>query len=211
MSKIATHQPKKDRPAPKPKPKKAFVQARRHNYPWDEMESLFVHGEEVKDGNGKAYRDWPTTGDIATRYGATSSTVSSRATKGDATGKTWHEKRENFQIRLSNERDKKLAEEIAGQEVAFRGLTLQAAQRIVRHVDAQLSRGIIIDADGRFRSSLPADTITKLAGALKRAQETGLVSMDRPANGPGEDPGDDWSALRRLRQGSLLPGQKEGA
>ena len=196
----------------KPKAKSApSTIARRSKYPWDEMESLFVHGEEVKDEKtGKVSRNWPTTGDIASRFKAPHSTVSTRANAKDSSGKAWNDKRIAFQNRTASERDRKLAEEIAGQEVAFRGVTLQAAQRIVRHVDAQLGAGLRTDENGKLRSTLPADTITKLAGALKRAQETGLVAMDRPANGPGDGDGtDDWSVLRRLRQGAH-PGTEGG-
>ena len=190
--------PGKGRPTPK------RSQPRMSKYPWDEIEALFVHGENDKDANGVPMRTQPSVSDMARKYNAPVTTVSQRANTKDANGNTWYDKRNAYLTKFKDKRDTKIAEEIVDQEVAFRKTTLAVGQMVVQHVAVQLHRGLRKDTEGNTRSVLDPDALTKLAAAGRKGQEMGLISMDRSADGPGDQGGmDDWTLMRKVRAGAL--------
>ena len=180
---------------------KAIIR-RKGKFPWEEIEYWFIHGEEVRESNGKIIRTQPSIGEVVKKFGIAKSTVSDRANSPDTNGKNWHERREQFFTTYKNEHDTALAVEIAGQEVAFRLTTLQGARLAVQHCMIQLHRTLRVDADGNARSMLSPDALTKLAASLRKAQEIGLVAMDRRADGAqAQGAFDDWTLMRKIRAG----------
>ena len=171
----------------RPVPVKAM---RRTKHPWDVLRNLFVHGEEAQlpqpRAAGLTRRTWPSTGDLAARFSITPPRVSERAAEHG-----WYKARDDFKAKWEAEVDSKLAVQLAGQEVKFRALTLEGASRIVNQAVKALA------------SNQSPETLLKLSTALKRAQEVGLVAMDRPANGPDsfQQAEDDWTLMRLARAG----------
>lgn len=184
------------------KPKAKLKKAKRPTkkvVPWEQVEALFVLGE---DGPADGSRFYPSQSDLARRFGISPGTVSEKAKEPDANGKTWAEKKNSHLHAVQAKTSEAVAEKIVGQEVAFREMTLLGAQLAAQHCLAQLHRGLRKDSEGRGVSTLPADSITKLTGALRKAQETGLVAMDRPADGgPASADESDWTLMRKVRAG----------
>ena len=193
---------KKKKPAGKGRPTAKHPQPAKSKYPWEEIETFFVHGEEAKGENGAPIRTQPTFSEVARKFAAPLSTVSQRANTKDSDGKTWYDKRNQYLTEFKTQRDTRIAEEIVDQEVAFRKSTLATAQMIVQHAAVQLHRGLRKDTEGNTRSALDPDALTKLAAASRKGQEIGLVAMERNPDGDkGGDGLDDWTLMRKVRAG----------
>lgn len=186
----------------KGRPTARHPQPAKNKYPWEEIETFFVHGEEAQGPNGAPFRTQPSFSEVARKFNAPVSTVSQRANTKDVAGKTWYDKRNEYLSIFKANRDTRIAEEIVDQEVAFRKSTLAAAQLVVQHAFIQLHRGLRKDAEGNLRSALDADTLSKLAASARKGQEVGLVAMDRDPEAEGGRQGeDDWTLMRRVRAG----------
>ena len=198
---------------PDPKPKKP-EKPKRMRHDWAAIEAYFVHGDVVENAKGQKVRTMPTASETARKFGVSVSSVSERANAKDSNGKNWHDRRNDFSNQVKTETNTKLTIEIANAEVAFRSTTLDAARLAVQHCSIQLLNGLRKDSAGNLRSTLQADTVTKLTGALRKAQETGLVAMDRPADGAKDGDGadeSDWSLMRKVRAGLIpVPALDEG-
>ncbi len=174
---------------------------RRTKYDWQAIEAAFVTGLS-RNGNAPEFL---TTTELGKHFSVPASTISERANANDDNNKTWYNKREAFLTEFKRERDTKIAEQIADQEVSFRDETLSASRTIVQHVKNQLNTGLREDSEGDTISRLSPDNLGKLANALRKAQEVGLVAMDRGKDGPtGEEEEDDWTLMRRVRAGEKI-------
>ena len=171
----------------KPKPTK---------HPWAEIEALYVQGEDIekpgKDGKAESVHEWPSQSYLAERYKLRLDSLSRRLALKDKDGKTAHDRKEAFKKDLACRVDAKLAEELAATEVVFRMATMKIAQAGLIQAGKMLARPV------------GSEALTRLMTAAKRAQEIGMVALDRPANGPsGENQGtDDWTLMRQIRQGA---------
>ena len=80
-------------------------------------------------------------------------------------------------------------------EIRFRIATMALAEMSLGQIEHQLSR------------PQNADSLVKLMTAAKRAQEVGMVALDRPANGPEGGLGlgvEDWILMREVHRGARL-------
>lgn len=163
----------------------------RRRHPWEEIRRRFVQGEEV-DEDGRVTRRWPSTGDMAATYGIHPSNVSKEAKKKNPDGRDWYDQREAFKRELQRQVDAKAAQKLAEQEIRFRVRTYQVAERLLGGVERALRT-----------EDHPPDNLSRLANTARRAQELGMVSLDRAKDGPVEGL-DDWTLMRRIRQGARL-------
>jgi hypothetical protein len=163
----------------------------RRQHPWEEVRRRFVQGEEIEEDD-RITRRWPSTGDLAAIFDIHPSNVSKEAHKKDPEGKTWYDYRDAFKREAQRRLDAKAAQKLADQEIRFRFRTYQAAERTVACVERAL----------RTEDHTP-ENINRLITSIRRAQEVGLVAMDRPKSGPVEGM-DDWTLMRRVRQGARL-------
>ena len=165
-------------------------------HPWAEIEALYVQGEDIQkpgpDGKAEPIHEWPSQSHLAERYNLRLDSISRRLALKDKDGETAHDRKEAFKKALACQVDAKLAEELAGMEVNFRMATMKIAQAGLIQAGKMLTRPV------------GSEALTRLMTAAKRAQEMGLVALDRPANGPsGENQGtDDWTIMRQIRQGA---------
>jgi len=192
-------------------PKRIRVHAggRPSKHPWQEIEDLFVQGEDVSDSenvsrSGSAHK-WPSQTEIARRYGTRLEQVSRRFARVGEDGKTVHDRRENFQAAYQRHVDDMLASDLAGRVTRFREASLTLAEIGLRHIGSRL----IEPNSGGKLANISIDDLAKLATATKRLQEVGMVALDRPANGPdskfsGET---DWSLMREVRAARLTEGR----
>lgn len=163
----------------------------RRRHPWEEIRRRFVQGEEAEE-EGRATRRWPSTGDLAGAYGIHPTNVSKEARKKNPDGRDWYDLREAFKRELQRQVDVKAAQKLAEQEIRFRVRTYQVAERLLAGVERSLRT-----------EDQPPDNLSRLATAARRAQELGMVSLDRAKDGPVEGL-DDWTLMRRIRQGARL-------
>ncbi|MBI3131462.1 MAG: hypothetical protein HYZ13_09065 [Acidobacteria bacterium] len=163
----------------------------RRRHPWDELRRRFVQGEEVDEGD-RTTRRWPSTGDLAATFGIHPSNVSKAARKKDPEGRDWYGQREAFKRELQRQVDVKAAQKLAEQEIRFRVRTYQVAERLLGGVERALRT-----------EDHPPDNLSRLANTARRAQELGMVALDRAKDGPVEGL-DDWTLMRRIRQGARL-------
>lgn len=178
------------------KAKAPKVKTRYAKHPWEEIEALYVQGEDVEkpgaNGSVESTHEWPMQTALANRYNLRIEQISKRFSQKDANGRTAHERREAFKQSYQAQVNDKMARDLAGREVGFRVATFAISEAILRGVALNLHR------------PQGGDGLSKLSTAAKRAQEIGLVALDRPANGPsGEGQSvEDWTIMRQVRQGA---------
>lgn len=195
----------------KPTKPKGQKGGRPSKHPWDEIEALFVQGEDQeragKDGRSETVHEWPTQADLSKRYNVGPVQVCKRFALKGSDGKTALERREAFKQHFQRQVDDKMARELAGREVGFRTATMIVAEMGLRHIATKLNRP---NGSGGI-ASVGNDDLSKLMTAAKRAQEVGMVALDRPADGPGGAGGgkggdlgtEDWSIMREVRRGGI--------
>lgn len=166
-------------------------------HPWDQIEALYVHGEDVekpgKSGSLETYREWPTQSDLAKRFHLRLDQVSRRFCTVGPNGETTNDRQAAFRTDYLRRVDAELMMVLVGREIRFRIATMALAELSLGQIALLISR------------TQNADGLAKLMIAAKRAQEVGMVALDRPANGSegGEDLGiEDWSLMREVHRGT---------
>lgn len=173
-------------------------------HPWDEIENIYIYGEDVeKPGRGGASvrcHEWPTQTMLVERFHLRLDTLSKRLALKNTAGKTAHDRRDDFRADYLRQLDAKLAGELAGRETGFRVATFAAAELGLSQITLQLSK------------PQGGDGLAKLLTAAKKAQELGMVALDRPADGPNAGaPGvEDWTLMREVRRGAKLVQEGSG-
>ena len=174
----------------------AHAGGRPTKHPWAKIECLYVQGEDRErpgqDGRPENVREWPTQADLSKRFGLRPEQVYRRFATLGPDGRTAHNRRDAFKETYIRQLDDMKTRELVGREIRFRVATMALAELGLRQIALQLSR------------PQGADALLKLVTAAKRAQEVGMVALDRPANGPNGDPSgiEDWTLMREIRRGS---------
>ncbi len=171
-------------------------------HPWLEIEDLYVQGEDVAKpgtgGNPGPSHQWPTQTDLANRYGIRLEQISRRFARVRPDGTSVHDRRGDFQAGYQRHVDDKLARDLAGREIRFR-----MASMVVAELGIKLIADRLAPRNGRGElARVSTDDLAKLLTAAKRAQEVGMVALDRPANGPDAVAlgNQDWSLMREIRR-----------
>lgn len=156
--------------------------------PWDEIRRDFVQGVEVEQEGAPPRRIWPLQSDLAHKYGIDDARISIQSRKPGPDGLTWAEAKEAFRKRWAQEQDRMMAEALAGAEVTFKVKAFKIANRLLDVAEKGL------------KGAVGPDAAVKFASTAKRAQEIGQVALDRPADGPAGENGDDWTVMRDARR-----------
>lgn len=173
-------------------------------HPWRVIEDLYVQGEDInkpgKGGRSEPSHEWPTQTDLANRYGIRLEQVSRRFARVGLDGTTAHHRRKDFQAGYQRHVDDKLARDLAAREIRFRMASMVVAELGIKHIAGRLARR----NTGGELVGVSTDDLAKLLTAAKRAQEVGMVALDRPANGSegGALEVEDWSLMREIRRGA---------
>ena len=169
---------------------------RQRKHPWEEIEAIYVRGEDQKKpgrgGKMELVHEWPTQATLARDYGLRKEQVSKRFARPGPDGMTVHQRQEAFRAGYQRQLDDNILRAFAGREIRLRIATLALAELAICQIAQELSR------------PQNPDALAKLMTAARRAQEIGMVAVNRPATRLDEvsaQGAEDWTLMREVRRG----------
>ncbi|MEI6416033.1 MAG: hypothetical protein WCP34_17490 [Pseudomonadota bacterium] len=173
--------------------------SRPYKHPWDEIEAIYVRGENQKmlglSGKTELVHEWPTQAALARDYGVREEQVSKRFARPGLDGLTAHQRQAAFRVNYQQQLDDNFLVEFAGREIRLRKATLALAELALCQIAQELTK------------PQGADALLKLMTAVRRAQEIGMVALNRPAEESKEEAvlgTDDWTLMREIRRGARM-------
>ena len=161
-------------------------------HPWDRIYELYIHGEDVetpdKDGGMVISHKWPTQVNLSGRYGIRLDQVSRRFCKVGPDGKTANDRKAAYKSDYMCRVGAELLEVMVGLEIRVRLAAMAIAELGLQQIAHQLSR------------PQSADHLAKLMTAARRAQDVGLVALNRQAEEAKKKDVQvpiDWTLVRR--------------
>ncbi len=175
------------------------IGGRPHKHPWDEIEAIYVRGEDQKmlglSGKTELVHVWPTQAVLARRYGLRKEQASKRFARLGSDGMTAHHRQEAFRVAYQQQLTDNFLRAFAGREIRLRLATLALAEFAISQIARELTR------------PQGPDALLKLMTAARRAQEIGMAALRLPVEEPKEDAvlgADDWAVMRRVWQGTRM-------